>query len=97
MPRKSSSGDAPSPARASRAAVGGVWNVFVRPAAGARPVRVARLLGDPARPVRIARLLDDLADREGVFVLPRVTVDGRVVRPYRTIDNDLAVEVTAAG
>ncbi|WP_030228865.1 hypothetical protein [Streptomyces sp. NRRL WC-3626] len=64
-------------------AVGRVWNVFVRPAAGARQVRVARLL-------------DDLADRKGVFVLPRVTVDGRVVRPYYTIDNDLAVEVTAA-
>ncbi|MET7456034.1 transferase [Streptomyces sp. NPDC005574] len=57
-----------------------VWDVFVRPAADA-PV------------VRVARLLDDLADRKEVYVYPTVTVGGAAVRPYYTNDNDLSVEV----
>ncbi|GAA3506383.1 hypothetical protein GCM10019016_134980 [Streptomyces prasinosporus] len=61
-----------------------VWDAFLRPAADAPPVR-------------IGRLFDDVADRKGVYVYPRVTVGGAVVRPYYTVDNDLAVEVTAAG
>ncbi|CAL9651203.1 transferase [Streptomyces sp. Tu 3180] len=61
-----------------------VWDAFLRPAAGAPPVR-------------IGRLFDDVADRKGVYVYPRVTVGGAAVRPYYTVDNDLAVEVTAAG
>ncbi|WP_345564758.1 hypothetical protein [Streptomyces plumbiresistens] len=58
----------------------GVWNAFVEPAADA-----------PA--IRIARLLDDVADRKDVYVYPTATVDGAVLRPYYTVDNDLSVEV----
>ncbi|MFI1422179.1 transferase [Streptomyces sp. NPDC020731] len=61
-----------------------VWDVFLRPAADA-PL------------TRVGRLLDDVADRKGVFVYPRVTTGGSAVRPYYTVDNDLAVEVTALG
>ncbi|MFE1289241.1 hypothetical protein [Streptomyces sp. NPDC058751] len=59
----------------------GVWDVFVRPAAEAPPVRVGRLL-------------DDLADRKEIAVYPTADVDGAVLRPYYTVDNDLSVEVT---
>ncbi|CAL9354829.1 hypothetical protein SUDANB176_00549 [Streptomyces sp. enrichment culture] len=61
-----------------------VWDAFLRPAADAPPVR-------------IGRLFDDVADRKEVYVYPRVAVGGAAVRPYYTVDNDLAVEVTAAG
>ncbi|MFF5160175.1 transferase [Streptomyces sp. NPDC000348] len=61
-----------------------VWDVFLRPAADA-PL------------TRVGRLLDDVADRKEVFVYPRVTAGGSAVRPYYTVDNDLAVEVTALG
>lgn len=60
---------------------GRIWDAFVRPTADAPPVR-------------IARLLDDLADRKHVFVYPAVTMDNAAVRPYYTVDNDLAIEVT---
>lgn len=60
-----------------------VWDAFLRPAAGAPPVR-------------IGRLLDDVADRKAVCVYPALTVGEAAVRPYYTVDNDLAVEVTAA-
>ncbi|MEU1852850.1 transferase [Streptomyces sp. NPDC019990] len=60
---------------------GRIWDAFVRPTADAPPVR-------------IARLLDDLADRKHVFVYPAATRDGTAVRPYYTVDNDLAIEVT---
>ncbi|CAL9361867.1 hypothetical protein SUDANB15_00671 [Streptomyces sp. enrichment culture] len=69
---------------AAAAAGSRVWDAFLRPAADAPPVR-------------IGRLFDDVADRKGVYVYPRVTVGGAAVRPYYTVDNDLAVEVTAAG
>ncbi|MFB8085762.1 hypothetical protein [Streptomyces sp. NPDC055992] len=59
-----------------------IWNVHVRPAAGARRVRVARLL-------------DDIADRKTVFVYPATLLGEMSVRPYYTLDNDLSVEVTA--
>ncbi|MFJ7334250.1 transferase [Streptomyces sp. NPDC101110] len=59
----------------------GVWDVFVRPTAGAPPVRVGRLL-------------DDVADRKHVYVYPSVDADGSTLRPYYTVDNDLAIEVT---
>ncbi|MEU4659386.1 hypothetical protein AB0G32_36580 [Streptomyces sp. NPDC023723] len=62
----------------------GVWDVFVRPAATAPPVRVARLL-------------DDIADRADIHVQPAVPVGGTVVRPCFTTGNDLAVAVTPAG
>lgn len=58
-----------------------IWDVYVRPAAGASLIRVARLL-------------DDLADRKTVFVYPAVMLGGVTARPYYTVDNDLAVEVS---
>ncbi|WP_405674652.1 hypothetical protein OG292_02135 [Streptomyces sp. NBC_01511] len=63
-----------------------VWDVYVLPAAGASRIRVARLL-------------DDVADRKTVFVYPAATLGGVTVRPYYTVDNDLAVDValTPAG
>ncbi|MCX2927114.1 transferase [Streptomyces sp. NEAU-W12] len=57
-----------------------VWDAFLRPAADA-PL------------VRIGRFLDDVADRKTVCVYPALTVGEAVVRPYYTVDNDLAVEV----
>lgn len=62
----------------------GIWDLFLRPAADAAPIR-------------LARLLDDVADRKQVFVYPGATVGGAVVRPYYTVDNDLSLEVTRAG
>ncbi|NEE11582.1 transferase [Streptomyces sp. SID7499] len=59
----------------------GIWDVFVRPAADAPPIRVARLL-------------DDVADRKHVHVYPAIEADGSAFRPYYTVDNDLAIEVT---
>lgn len=61
-----------------------VWDVFVQPAAQAALIRVARLL-------------DDVADRKEIFVYPAATVGAAFVRPYYTVDNDLAVEVRTAG
>ncbi|WP_326596688.1 transferase [Streptomyces sp. NBC_01803] len=60
------------------------WDVFVRP----RP---------KAPRVRVARLLDDVADKKQIFVYPATTVGAASVRPYYTVDNDLAVEVAPAG
>lgn len=57
-----------------------VWDVYVRPAAGAPGIRVARLL-------------DDIADRKAVFVYPVAMLGGVSARPYYTLDNDLSVEV----
>ncbi|MFJ6388003.1 hypothetical protein ACIQJT_10435 [Streptomyces sp. NPDC091972] len=62
----------------------GIWDLFVRPAAGA-PM------------IRLARLLDDVADRKHVFVYPGAHAGGVEVRPYYTVDNDLSLEVTRAG
>ncbi|KUM87261.1 MULTISPECIES: hypothetical protein [Streptomyces] len=62
----------------------GIWDLFVRPAAGA-PM------------IRLARLLDDVADRKHVHVYPGATAGELVVRPYYTVDNDLSLEVTRAG
>ncbi|MER6345255.1 transferase [Streptomyces sp. NPDC001595] len=59
---------------------GRVWDVFVRPAADASAVR-------------IARLLDDVADRKHVYVYPAITAKGSTLRPYYTVDNDLSIEV----
>ncbi|MEU0951228.1 hypothetical protein ABZ353_02455 [Streptomyces niveus] len=57
-----------------------VWDVYVRPAADAPRIRVARLL-------------DDVADRKTVFVYPAAALGRVTARPYYTVDNDLAVEV----
>ncbi|GES33081.1 hypothetical protein AB0G60_27640 [Streptomyces angustmyceticus] len=60
------------------------WDLWLRPAEGARPVR-------------LARLLDDVADKKQVFSYPALPVPsgtGRLrVGPYYTLDNDLAVRV----
>ncbi|WP_329060290.1 hypothetical protein [Streptomyces sp. NBC_01429] len=59
------------------------WDVFVHPA--------------PDGPrIRLGRLLDDVADRKTVFVYPSADLDGSTVRPYYTVDNDLAVVVDGA-
>ncbi|MFD5950318.1 transferase [Streptomyces collinus] len=58
-----------------------VWDAFVRPTDGAPPIRVGRLL-------------DDVADRKHVYVYPAVETDGSALRPYYTVDNDLAIEET---
>ncbi|MFD0021199.1 hypothetical protein [Streptomyces sp. NPDC058382] len=58
-----------------------VWDVFVRPAGGAPRIRVARLL-------------DDIADRKTVFVYPATVLGEVSARPYYTLDNDLAVQIT---
>ncbi|MFD3520014.1 hypothetical protein [Streptomyces sp. NPDC058653] len=60
-----------------------IWDVYVRPEAGASRIRVARLL-------------DDVADRKAVFVYPAATLGGVTVRPYYTVDNDLSVTVAPA-
>ncbi|MEU5042340.1 hypothetical protein [Streptomyces griseorubiginosus] len=62
----------------------GIWDMFLRPAPGAAPIR-------------LARLLDDVADRKEVFVYPGAGVGGTVVRPYYTVDNDLSLEVKRTG
>jgi len=59
-----------------------VWDVFVRAGAGA-----------DAPLIRAGRLLDDVADRKEIFVHPAAVVGEFAVRPYYTVDNDLAVEV----
>ncbi|WAX81609.1 transferase [Streptomyces sp. KMM 9044] len=59
-----------------------IWDAFLRPATDA-PL------------VRIGRLLDDMADRKAVYVYPALSVGEAAARPYYTVDNDLAVEVTA--
>ncbi|MEU9123069.1 hypothetical protein AB0C96_24930 [Streptomyces sp. NPDC048506] len=60
------------------------WDLWLRPAEGARPVR-------------IARLLDDVADKKQVFSYPALPVpaDAGALRigPYYTLDNDLAIRV----
>jgi hypothetical protein len=61
-----------------------VWDLHLRPAAGAPTVR-------------IGRLFDDVAERKQIFAYPAVTVGGAAVHPYYTLDNDLSVEVTEAG
>ncbi|AJT68027.3 hypothetical protein [Streptomyces chattanoogensis] len=60
------------------------WDLWLRPAADARPVR-------------IARLLDDVADKKQVFSYPALPVRAAAaqvrVGPYYTLDNDLAIRV----
>ncbi|AZS71054.1 hypothetical protein DDE74_08970 [Streptomyces lydicus] len=60
------------------------WDLWLRPAEGVRPVR-------------IARLLDDVADKKQVFSYPALPVPAAAgelrVGPYYTLDNDLALRV----
>ena len=64
------------------------WDLWLRPEGADGPR------------VRIARLLDDVADKKPVFTFPARRVPGRAasggsveVRPYYTVDNDLAVRI----
>ncbi|MFE5742108.1 hypothetical protein [Streptomyces celluloflavus] len=60
------------------------WDLWLRPAEGARPVR-------------IARLLDDLPDKKRAVSYPALPVPAAAgeftVGPYYTYDNDLAIRV----
>lgn len=58
----------------------GLWDVFVRPSAQG-PL------------VRVGRLLDDIAGRRAVVEYPATAVGDVTVRPYYTMDNDLALQV----
>ncbi|WP_258534387.1 hypothetical protein [Streptomyces sp. PT12] len=58
------------------------WDVYLKP-------------GGKAARVRVARLLDDVADKKTVFVYPTTELGRVTIRPYYTLDNDLAVQVSA--
>ncbi|MEU7131934.1 glycosyltransferase [Streptomyces sp. NPDC046261] len=60
-----------------------LWDLYVRPAAGAAPVRVGRLAGD-------------LADRKGVDTFPAAECGDVRLRPYFTVTNDLTISVKDA-
>ncbi len=73
------------------AAPSGIWDLWLHPA------------GEDGPRVRIARLLDDIADKKPVFTFPALRLAAEAaevpgalvdVRPYYTLDNDLAVRVT---
>ncbi|MEE1752426.1 hypothetical protein [Streptomyces sp. SP18CS02] len=59
-----------------------LWELWLRPAAGAEPVR-------------ISRILDDVWDRRSVFVYPVHRGEGYRAAPCYSTDNDLCVRVTA--
>ncbi|MDT9686192.1 hypothetical protein RND61_29610 [Streptomyces sp. TRM76323] len=58
-----------------------LWQLWLRPSAGAGPVRVARIL-------------DDVWDRRNVFVYPQARGDGFRAEPCYSSDNELCVRVT---
>ncbi|GGU55978.1 hypothetical protein [Streptomyces lavendofoliae] len=58
-----------------------LWELWLRPDAGAEPVRVARVL-------------DDVWDRKNVFVYPAHRGEGYGAAPCYTADNDLCVRLT---
>ncbi|MEU4850277.1 hypothetical protein [Streptomyces gilvosporeus] len=61
------------------------WDLWLRPAADAYPVR-------------IARLLDDVPDKKQIFCYPALPLQSAAgpvrVKPYYTLDNDLALRFT---
>ena len=61
------------------------WDLWLRPAADAYPVR-------------IARLLDDVPDKKQIFCYPALSLQSAAgpvrVKPYYTLDNDLALRFT---
>ncbi|GAA2512374.1 hypothetical protein [Streptomyces gobitricini] len=59
-----------------------LWQLWLRPGAGAEPVR-------------ISRVLDDVWDRKNVFVYPVHQGEGYKAAPCYTTDNDLCVRLTA--
>ncbi|MCX4509953.1 hypothetical protein OHA27_06460 [Streptomyces sp. NBC_01619] len=58
-----------------------LWTLWLRPAKGAEPVR-------------ISRVLDDVWDRSGVYVYPAHTAEGYRATPCYTAANDLCVRMT---
>lgn len=61
-----------------------VWDLWLRPA-------------DPAVPVRIARILDDVHDKSQVYRYPPLELPGATVAPFYTGDNDLALRLKRTG
>ncbi|MGW7289466.1 hypothetical protein ACWGH4_28730 [Streptomyces sp. NPDC054847] len=61
-----------------------LWELWLRPAAGAAPMR-------------ISRILDDVWDKKSIFIYPKQRIAGYTVTPCYTGDNDLCVRVTPAG
>ncbi|MGK5638248.1 glycosyltransferase [Streptomyces sp. URMC 126] len=57
-----------------------LWDLYVRPGAGAAPVRLGRLTGD-------------FADRKGIDTFPAADRDGVRLRPFFTVTNDLTISV----
>jgi hypothetical protein len=58
-----------------------MWQLWLRPSAGAEPVRVARIL-------------DDVWDRRNVFVYPESEGGGFRAAPCYSADNELCVRIT---
>lgn len=59
----------------------GTWQLWIRPAAGAQPVR-------------LGRYRDDIVDKRAAFVLPAARIDGVVLQPGYTESNDFSIRVT---
>ncbi|MFE7776671.1 hypothetical protein ACFU5O_22845 [Streptomyces sp. NPDC057445] len=59
-----------------------MWTLWLRPAEGAEPVR-------------ISRILDDVWDRKSIFVYPTHEAGGYRATPCYSNDNDLCVRLTA--
>ncbi|WP_351233009.1 hypothetical protein [Streptomyces sp. NPDC002133] len=59
-----------------------MWTLWLRPAEGAKPVR-------------ISRILDDVWDRKSIFVYPVHEADDFRATPCYTNDNDLCVRLTS--
>ncbi|WP_171164169.1 glycosyltransferase [Streptomyces sp. I05A-00742] len=57
-----------------------LWDLSVRPGAGAAPIRLGRLTGD-------------FADRKGIDTFPAADRDGVRLRPFFTVTNDLTISV----
>ncbi|GHG66012.1 glycosyltransferase [Streptomyces griseocarneus] len=57
-----------------------LWDLYVRPSAGAALVRLGRIAGD-------------FADRKGIDTFPAATVGQVRLRPYFTVTNDLTITV----
>ena len=59
----------------------GTWELWLRPSAGADPVR-------------LGRVRDDIAGKRTAFLLPAARVDGVTLQPAYTESNDFAIRVT---
>ncbi|NMO57089.1 glycosyltransferase family 4 protein [Actinoplanes sp. TBRC 11911] len=56
----------------------GMWELWLRPAAGAEPVR-------------LGRFRDDIVDKRAAFVLPSVRIDGVALQPAYTASNEFSI------